>query len=62
MFTNSTNWETMEVLDMYVYKFGLKQLQISYATAVGIIKSIVSVGLVFFVNYLSRKLSGRSVF
>ena len=62
LFTNSTNWETMEVLDMYVYKFGLRQLQISYATAVGIIKSIVSVGLVFFVNYLSRKLSGRSVF
>jgi putative aldouronate transport system permease protein len=62
MFTNPTNWEKMEVLDMYIYKFGLKQLDYSYATAVGIIKTVVSIILVYSTNALARRLTGRSVF
>ncbi|WJH33724.1 ABC transporter permease subunit [Paenibacillus sp. CC-CFT747] len=62
MFTNPTNWERMEVLDMYIYKFGLKQLDYSYATAVGIIKTVVSILLVFSVNALSKKFTERSIF
>jgi putative aldouronate transport system permease protein len=62
MFTNATNWERMEVLDMYIYKFGLKQLNYSYATAVGIMKTVVSIVLVFLTNALARKVTGRSVF
>lgn len=62
MFTNATNWERMEVLDMYIYKFGLKQLDYSYATAVGIMKTVVSIVLVFLTNALARKVTGRSVF
>lgn len=62
LFTNATNWERMEVLDMYIYKFGLKQLDYSYATAVGIMKTVVSIVLVFLTNALARKVTGRSVF
>lgn len=62
IFTNSTNWETMEVLDMYIYKFGLKLLDYPYATAVGILKTGVSVLLLVFVNWGSKKISGSSIF
>ncbi|MFB6366812.1 ABC transporter permease [Paenibacillus elgii] len=61
LFTNPTNWETMEVLDMYIYKFGLKLGNFSYATAVGIIKTIVSLIIVVGANQLSKKMTGKSL-
>jgi putative aldouronate transport system permease protein len=62
VFTNSTNMQTMEVLDMYIYKFGLRNLNYSYATAVGILKTIISIGLVWAANFGSKKLNGSSIF
>jgi len=62
IFTNATNMQTMEVLDMYIYKFGLRNLNFSYATAVGILKTLVSVSLVWLANFGSKKLSGSSIF
>jgi putative aldouronate transport system permease protein len=62
IFTNSTNMETMEVLDMYIYKFGLRNLNLSYATAVGILKTVISVFLVWAANFGSKRLSGSSIF
>lgn len=61
LFTNPTNWETMEVLDLYIYKYGLQQGNFSYATAVGMIKSIVSITLVVAVNALSKKVTEKSI-
>lgn len=61
LFTNPTNWETMEVLDMYIYKYGLQMGNFSYATAVGIIKTVVSLLLVIGVNALSKKLTDKSI-
>lgn len=61
LFTNPTNWETMEVLDMYIYKFGLKLGNFPYATAVGIIKTIVSLILVIGANWLSKKMTNKSL-
>jgi len=61
LFTNSTNWERMEVLDMYIYRFGLKLLDYSYATAVGILKSVVSLALLFGVNTIVKKISSREI-
>lgn len=62
VFTNSTNWQRMEVLDMYIYKFGLQSLDYSYATAVGIMKTLVSILLVIGVNFSSKKLNGSAIF
>lgn len=62
IFSNSTNWETMEVLDMYIYKFGLKLLDYPYATAVGIMKTLVSILLLVAVNWGSKKISGSNIF
>lgn len=61
LFTNPTNWSRMEVLDMYIYKNGLQLTNYSYATAVGIIKTLVSILIVMGVNILSRKTTGKSI-
>lgn len=62
IFTNPTNWERMEVLDMYIYKFGLRQLNFSYATAIGMVKSLVSILLILGVNTVSRRTTDRAIF
>lgn len=62
LFMNSLNWETMEVLDMYIYNRGLKLFNFPYATAVEIVKSCVSITLIIGVNQLSKKLTGKAIF
>ena len=47
---------------MYVYRNGLVQGNISYATAIGMWKSIISLILVFGANKLSKKIRGTALF
>lgn len=61
IYNNATNWSRMETLDMYIYKFGLSMLDFPYATAMTIIKTIVSILLLLFVNWLTRRLTKTSV-
>ena len=51
----------MEVLDVYVYRYGLKLLDYSYATAVGVIKTIASLIMFFLVNLVAKRINGRSL-
>ena len=62
IFQNSMVANKIEVLDLYIYKQGLKLFDYSYSTAIGIIKSIISVVLLFFANYLARKVRGTNIF
>mgnify|MGYP005841943097 CR=1 FL=1 len=62
LFTNPTNMEKMEVFDMYIYKYGFQLMNYSYATAVGVIRTVVSLSLIVFVNWTSKRLSGKSIF
>ena len=61
IFNNITNWSKMEVLDMYIYKFGLSMLDFPYATAMTIIKTIVSVTMLLAVNAITKKLNKTAV-
>ncbi|WP_308639564.1 ABC transporter permease [Paenibacillus silvisoli] len=61
LFMNPTNWSKMEVLDMYIFKYGLQLTNYPYATAVGIIKSIVSIIILLGVNLIARKSTGRGI-
>ena len=61
LFSNSVNWQKMEVLDVYVYRYGLKMLDYSYATAVGIIKTAASLIMFFTVNIVAKRVNGRSL-
>jgi len=46
------------VLDKYALDFGIGLFRYSYGTAIGIFKSVVSIGMLFLANYLAKK-SGR---
>jgi len=52
--------DVAEVLDTYVYRMGINLNRFSFATAVGLFKAIVSVGLLTLANYLARK-TGNSL-
>lgn len=61
LFANPMNKSAIEVLDLYVYNMGMVGQNISYSTAVGILKSLVSVGLLFFANGLSKVVRKESI-
>lgn len=44
-----------EVIDTYAYKYGIQNGNYAYGTAVGLMKGVISVTLVFFANWLSKK-------
>jgi putative aldouronate transport system permease protein len=62
VFYNSRVADQIETLDYYVYRTGIRNADISFATAVGIAKTFVSLVLLFSLNALSRKIRGHSVF
>lgn len=61
LFTNSANLEKMDVFDMYIYRFGLKLANYSYATAVGIVRTVVSIAILLLVNRFAKKMSASSI-
>lgn len=61
VFQNSFNKEHIQVLDLYVYNIGMTGSSLSLATAIGMLKSIVSVGLLTVVNFVSKKTRGESI-
>ena len=62
VFQNAMNKEYIEVLDLYVYNQGMVGINYSYSTAVSILKSIVSVTLLFVANLSSKLTRGESIF
>lgn len=61
LFTNAINYKTMEVFDMYIYRYGIKLMNYPYATAVGIIKTLVSITMIVIVNNVAKRVSGRGI-
>lgn len=59
---NPAIWNVAEVFDTYVYKTGVLQGSFSYATAIGIFKSVVGLILVVTTNYVARKTSENALF
>ena len=59
---NSFNLERSEVIDTYIYKVGLQQLQFGMAAAVNIFKSILAIILLFTANKISSKLTDSGLF
>ena len=61
VFENAFNKGRIQVLDLYVYNLGLGQGSYSLATAISIMKSIVSLTLLFTVNTMSKMFRGESI-
>lgn len=61
VFQNAFNKETIQVLDLYVYNLGLGSNSLSLATAISMLKSLISVALLVIVNGASKKIRGTSI-
>lgn len=61
VFRNPLILNKIDVLDTYIYTQGITNMEFGYATAIGMAKSIVSIGILFLVNALSKKARGESI-
>lgn len=61
VFQNAFNKEHIQVLDLYVYNIGLGGNSLSLATAISMLKSVISVALLAVVNFASKKIRGTSI-
>ena len=59
---NPFNIERSEVIDTYIYKVGMQQLQFGMAAAVNIFKSILAIILLGMANFVSNKLTDNGLF
>lgn len=62
VFQNQNNMIRSEVLDTFIYKYGIPQRQYGYGTAVGLLKSIVSLLLLTTGNAVCKKVSGKGIY
>lgn len=61
VFKNATNMDTIRVLDLYVYELGIGKGSIPLTTVVSMLKSIISVTLLFVANNVSKAVRGESI-
>ncbi len=61
VFQNAFNKEHIQVLDLYVYNIGMTGNSLSMATAIGMLKSLISVALLFSVNAFAKRVRGQSL-
>jgi putative aldouronate transport system permease protein len=59
---NQINVSSSQVIDTYVYQMGMMSGKFSYATAVGLFKSVIALALLLISNKTSKKLLGRSLY
>lgn len=59
---NSMNSSSSDIIQTYVFQVGLSQGRYAYATAVGLIQSVISLILIFSSNFISKKISGSGLF
>lgn len=59
---NTLNYSKSVTLPYYIYEMGLTKFRFSYATAIGLFQSLISLVLVLSSNWASDKLTGSSFF
>jgi putative aldouronate transport system permease protein len=62
VFQNAMNRSSIEVLDLYVYNQGIVGINYSYSIAIGILKSLISIVLLFAANKGSKLIRKESIF
>jgi len=61
VFMNAMVQDKLQVFDYYTYRIGITMNEYSFSTALGIFKTVVSVALLFSVNFISKKVRGESI-
>jgi putative aldouronate transport system permease protein len=62
VFQNAMNKDYIEVLDLYVYNQGIVGINYAYSIAIGMLKSLVSLALLFLANGGSKLFRKESIF
>ena len=62
IFQNQINLDKSEVIDTFVYKYGVLNKRYSYTTAIGLVKSIISLILLLLANFSSKKITGKGIY
>ncbi|MCD7859743.1 MAG: ABC transporter permease subunit [Firmicutes bacterium] len=62
VFTNSNNSQYLNVLDLWVYNLGIGSSMIPMSTMIGMMKSLISVVLLFSANAISKLVRHESIF
>ena len=58
---NSAVYQTGDIIDTYVYRYGLGDLKYAQATAVGLFKNVIAFVLVAGTNLIARRISGEGI-
>lgn len=62
VFGNAMVLDKLEVIDTYTYKMGIVQGNFAFGTAMSMMKSILSVGLLLIANFIVKRIRGNSIF
>lgn len=62
VFMKSTLYDAIDVIDIYAYRMGIGSGRMSYATAIGLMRSIVAFVLLYGANAASKKLTGTTLY
>jgi putative aldouronate transport system permease protein len=62
IYQNALNISRSEVIDTFVLKYGITRQMFSYASAIGLFKSVISVILLTSTNFVSKRMTGRGIF
>ncbi len=58
---NAAVYKTGDIIDTYVYRYGLGKMQYSLGTAVGLFKNLIGFALVVLTNFIARAISGDGI-
>lgn len=61
VFENALVTRNIETLELYTYKKGIKLMDYSYATAIGMFQSFISITLLTLTNLLAKRVRGESI-
>lgn len=61
IFYNSAVYDTADIIQTYVYRVGLGQMNYSLSTAMGLFNSVVAFILIVSANYISKRTLNRSI-
>lgn len=59
---NSNVYDVVDIIDTYIYRIGLRDLNFSLGTAVGLFKSIINFGLLMGVNVVCKRINGTGIY
>lgn len=58
---NSAVYETGDIIDTYVYRYGIGDMKYDISTAVGLFKNIIGFILVILTNFVAKKIGGDGI-